>query len=1284
LNTPWQIELFGWLRAQQGERVVSRFYTKKHAALFAYLAFFHDRGPVSREVLIELLWPECALQAGRNRLKVALSSLRHQLEPPGVPGGAVILADRASVQLNPAAVATDVARFQASLQAAARAASSTERIHRLIEAVDLYRGELLPGYYEAWILPERECLAEMLHQALSQLVTFAEQAGDHRQALQWARRAVSIDPLRVEAHHDLIRLLAAAGQPEVALRHYQELEQILARELGVEPVPEIQTTVEEIRRSGVQAFRRSGKTFRTPERLNARPPERSTPAPLPTGSVTFLLSDITGSSEQGNPAGDLFTEAMVSCHSLLRELFRRHGGHEVMERRDAFLVAFARAGDALACAIAAQRALAEHPPSESGRVPPQAPSLRRGGCSTLRGVPGPEGANPLRVRLALHTGDVELQEGEYWGPELHVARQVLLAGHGGQILCSESTAGLLRRNLKEGVRFVDLGLYRLPGVSTTERLVQVEYPDTVQREFPPLKAEAGYAGDLPVQFTRFFGREEEIARLRELLLATETRLVTLTGSGGTGKTRLALAAAERLRMAFEGAIWFIPLADLADADLIPSKALEALRLQRSPSVEPLEQVVHFLSRQPSLLLLDNFEHLVSDGASFVRTLLERVPTLTCLVTSRQRLDLAGEREVQVGPLPVPETARGKGEGAEGNRVHPENRLPLAPCPSPEALLQCASVRLFVDRAQAVRPDFQVTAANAAVVTALCARLEGLPLAIELAAARAGVLTPQQMLARLERRFELLVRRGRPADPRHRSLRAALDWSYQLLSSEVQRFFRQLSVFRGGWTLEAAAAVCEEPAALECLEQLRESSLMVAEEAGPEIRYRVLETLREFGAEQLGPEERVALERRHGTYYRALAEAAEPHLTRADQVVWFERLEREHNNFRAALRWSVEQREAETGLRLGGALKHFWEARGYQAEGLASLAELLALPEAAKRTAVRAKALMGASRLAGNQGDFTVAQALAEESLAIGRELGDEETIASSLFQLGYLAHIQGDQETARALCEESLKIGQRLGSTQVIAFSLFGLGKAARFQGDYETAWALFEECLTIYRELGDRRNASSALNYLGDTAVQQDNYPAAQALYEESLALKRELGDNSGIAATLRRLGDVALLQGDCETARRFYEESLSISREVNDKGEIAGALSTLARVASEQGDYRVAQAFLAESVALWRERGNTWWGIHECLAELAGVALGQGQAARAARLFGATEALFGAISAPQPAAEQGRHERQLASIRAALGDEAFAAAWAAGRAMSLDEAIAEALANREGWART
>ncbi len=1234
MNQPYRIELLGGLRVRQEERVITRFRTQKAGALLAYLAYFR-RQSHPREVLIDLLWPDLEPEAGRNNLSTILSTLRHQLEPPGTPAGSVLKADRFAVGLNAEAVCTDVADFENRLAAAEQAQSEMERAHCLADALACYQGTLLPGHYEAWIAAESRRLSEAYLQATRRLIRTLVRTREVARALDYARRAVEIDPLREEAHHDLMRLYLAAGQPSAALQQFQALERTLHEELSATPSAAIRQLAREIQGRMSAAPAPEPPTAAKPPAEAAPRPVHPAPSPLapPSGTVTFLLTDIERSTTLWEQAGETFKTALADHHALLCREFDRCGGYRFKETGDGFLVAFRRAGEALECAIAIQQAL---PKRE-----------------------WPEEVGALRVRMALHTGDVTPQDGDYHGPAVHRAARILAAGHGGQILCSEATASLLRRDLDAGLHLKDLGLYRLRDVPYAAHLFQVVYPGMAQTDFPPLRAETGQTGSLPMQFTRFFGRETELARMQAVLQLPETRLLTLTGPGGTGKTRLAVEAAARCAEAFSGAVWFVPLADVAEARQIPAALVEALRLPPAGQIEPLDRAVEALAQQPALLVLDNFEQLVDAGATLVRTLLERVPGLKCLVTSRQRLELAGEQEFPLSPLPTPQS--------EG---------------TPDQVSLYESVQLFVDRAQAVKPDFQVTEGNASAVARLCAGLEGIPLALELAAARAQVLTPLQMLAQLEHRFDFLVSRRRDAEARHRTLRAAMDWSYRLLSPELQAFLAQLSVFRGGWDAESAEAVCEEPLALDYLAQLRECSLVLAEEteeSGAEMRFRMLETVREYAQERLRETEpSAATQARHRDYFLRLAEAAEPQVRGPEQAFWLARLDREHDNLRAALASCPPDDEgARIGLRIAGALGRFWEIRGHLSEGRRQFQEVLAKAEALGPTTERAKALSGLGLMAVHQGDYAAARASHEESLTIRRALGDKAAIATVLNNLGMAATAQSDYAAAQQFHAESLAIKQELGDRAGISNSLTNLGLLAHFAGDYERAADLYGQSLEIDRELKDQWGIAYSLNSLGEVKLILGDLDAARALFLESLSLRRELGNRQGIGVTLSTLGSLCLLQGEPETARAYVEEGVRILRELGYKRDLAYALQKLAVIVKTLGEYPQARALLVESLQL-RQEIDYKHGLLDTLQSFGDLAAAEGQGERAARIWSAVETLRNAHACHLMAVEIAEQERSIAEIRAALGAEAFTAAWEAGRAMSLEQVIRCALQNR------
>jgi predicted ATPase len=912
---------------------------------------------------------------------------------------------------------------------------------------------------------------------------------------------------------------------------------------------------------------------------------------------------------------------------IFRPLCRGHGGQELLAEGGSLQLAFGRASDALSAAITGRRSLIDS------------------GCPQSEVAIERREVGALRVRMALHTGEVEPGQDARHSPVLRHATHLLTAAHPGQILLSEKCAAVLKDAIRPTARLVNIGLYHLQRKLPPEHLFQA---DDLDQPCPGLlspRAVPAGQNSLPPQFTRFFDRERELAQLHRLIHERESRLVTLTGLGGSGKTRLAIEFAHRVWDRFQGVVWFVPLADLVDPRLIVAEILKGLGRPQSSDTPGVEEMVDVLSGQPAILILDSFEHLIAEGTATIRTLLERVPTLVVLVTSRRSFKLDGGQELPVRPFSIP-----------------------GPDENPEDLLRYASVQLFVDRAQAARPDFQLTQRNAAAVSALCRELEGVPLALELAAARSHVMTPQQMLARMTQRFELLVSRRPGSSRRHHSLRAAIQWSYELLPPKMQRFFARLSIFRGGWLLEAAENICQEPAALDYLEHLCECSLILAEEAASSsrpgelhdgepgadstiphlarlpavstemdlpvagIRFRLLETLREYGIEQLTVAERQELELRHAQYYACLAEQGEAELLRSAQEAWLNHLETEQSNLRAALLWCEERRETELGLRLAGALWRFWYVRGHWSIGRTRLAGVLALP-GASCSAARAKALHGA----------------------------------------GVLAHYQGDIEVARRLLHESLAIGRALGERQLTAATLTSLGFLARDQGEPLPAGTLFSEALTLGREVEDRRGIAMALAGLGDVALYQRSPGAARSFYQESLAIRRSLDDPRFLAAALNNLADLDRVQ-DPAAARSLYEESLPIMRRLGSKGDVAWTLCGLAYSLLSQGDLPRAEALLVESLQLQRELENRR-GMAECLEGLAAIAGRHGRHLQSVGLFGAAEALREEIHMPASPAHRAENDQYVATARAHMTVEQFLSTWAAGRAMTPEQAVSQAL---------
>lgn len=733
---------------------------------------------------------------------------------------------------------------------------------------------------------------------------------------------------------------------------------------------------------------------------------------------------------------------------------------------------------------------------------------------------------------------------------------------------------------------------------------------------------------LPYQLTRFFGREREIAEL-DALLRSDARVVTLTGPGGAGKTRLALEVARQVAPAFEGRVWFVSLAELPDASLILTALWNALELPPSPGADPLDRIGTKLDEAPSLLVLDNFEHLLSPAGAttkgdnpaasgstaLVRLLLQRAPRLTCFITSRQPLRIGGEQEVPLPPLAMP--------GLD---------------PSLDELLHAESVALYVDRARAAKPDFALTQNNAQAVATLCRKLEGMPLAIEMAAAWARTLPPQRMLERLERQLDLLVSRRRDLPPRHQSLRATIEWSYDLLEPELRAFFARLSVFRGGWTLEAAEAVYGEEA-LDGLAALQDQSLIVVDESGEEPRYRMLETLREFASEKL--EERGEAgdwRQRHVAYFVQMAEEAEPKLRGPEQEQTLLLLEAEHDNLRGALAWCQEAPERiETGLRMAGALARFWQLRSHLQEGDERLAALLAR-DALVSPQVRARALLGNALLSGYQDDPERPITLTMECLRYAREAGDLWLTGYAESTLGWaLSRFQGRFEEAILHFEAGLPVARAAGDPWLLAESLSTYGyQRVRHLKDYDRAETMLEEGLALARAAGDRSLLAELLYHVAIVAVYRGNLELATDLYEEALAIRRAVGDTLQIGMLLNHLGNVSLEQGHYARARERFRESLQLARERDARYQIGIVLEHLALVAGKEGATRY------------------------CV-----------------RLCGAAEGLFASLGPERPIRRE-EYGVRLDAARAALG-ETFTQFWYEGIGLTLEQACALALAPKE-----
>jgi predicted ATPase/class 3 adenylate cyclase len=803
----------------------------------------------------------------------------------------------------------------------------------------------------------------------------------------------------------------------------------------------------------------------------------------PQGNVTFLFSDVEASTRLLVRDPVAAGQALDRHHALLRASIEAHRGEVFETVGDAVYAAFARPSDAVAAALDGQRALAAEPWS---------------------------GAQPVRVRMGLHTGEVEERaHGHYFGVPLFRAARLMAIGHGGQVLLSSVTAALVSSNLPERAGLQNLGQHRLKDFSEPEPVFQLVHPD-LRANFPLLKGHDQRLHHVPTPATALVGREHQVAAITDRLLDKDVRLLTLTGPGGVGKTRLSLAVAAEAQAAFTDGVYFVPLAAVRDWVLVVPAIAQALGIQEVGERSLLDSLWTFLQPRTALLVLDNFEQVVGAAAELAQ-LIGACPQLKLLVTSRTVLRLYGEREYVVPPLTLPDSA-------DWTRV--------AGAPESEA------VRLFADRARAVRPDFTVGNGQALAVAEICRRLDGLPLAIELAAARVRLLPPDLMLARLDRRMPLLTGGARDLPERHATLHNAIAWSYDLLDEHDKSLFRRLSVFENGWTLDAAEAVCTADgdfgSVLDGLDSLAAQSLIRSDVSDRAPRFRMLETIREFASEQLQASgECTSYRRIHAAWYTHQVLLAESSLRGPDQHETLRRLEDEHDNIRAAIRFSIESQAVDLGLSLGGVMGRFWLVRGYLSEGSLWLERLLSLPTDTAGPSVLAKVFNAAGNLAAGFGNYDQATVYHQQALALRRELGDQRATAQSLHNLAALSLQHHDHLAARRLFQESLELRREVGDSAGIARTLQGLSVVAREASDFEQIASLSEQALAAAQQVGDAELIALAQISQAYLAQVGGDEVRALELLRKSLEIFTSLGDMREVAECLELVAGCYVRQG-------------------------------------------------------------------------------------------------------------------------------------------------------------
>ena len=819
----------------------------------------------------------------------------------------------------------------------------------------------------------------------------------------------------------------------------------------------------------------------------------------PSGTVTFLFTDIEGSTKLAQEYPQLWETLRNRHHEILRSAIESHRGYVFQIIGDAFCAAFHTVGDAVGAATKAQKDLY----TENW------------------------GKGPIKVRMGIHTGKAELQkDGEYQGYlAMSRVQRLMSAGHGGQVLISTAAQELLLEDLPEDVSLRDLGERRLKDLIRPEHIYQLMIRG-LPEDFPPLKTLEAYRHNLPTQLTSFVGRQKEIDQVAKAI--QNRRLVTLTGPGGAGKTRLSLQIAADMLDQFSDGVWFVELAAITNAELIPKMILSAFGIVEQGQ-DIVRQLVEYLREKNLLLVLDNCEHLVEACAELAELLLSHAHTLKILVTSREALGVIGETTWSIPSLSLPDVKH---------------------LPASEQLTQYEAVQLFIERASLVQPNFTLRNDNAAYIAEICARLDGIPLAIELAASRVRALSVDQISMRLEDRLRLLTSGTRSARPRQQTLRATIDWSYDLLSAPERVLLRNLSVFSGGWTLEAAEQVCiqseGESDIVDLMTHLVDKSLVTMYESLGHTRYRMLETTRQYAFEKLtesGNDQNAYSN--HFRFFLQLAEEAENQLIGPDQAKWLNQLEREHDNFRAALDWSIKMRKDDEALRMAGALGLFWLKHSHFSEGRRWFEKVLEedhnFPDQEK-----VKAWRWAGFLTFWQQDMAETRRIYTQNLEREQELGDQWGIAFSLHMLANVALAEGNTKEVRELHHKSIALSRKINAIWVLALAQFSLGYFELLEGHLAIAEELCTESLKHFRSLGEKFGMGQVLSNLGYVMCSKGDFVSAKNIFLEALTLSKEMGDRFGMIGILTGLAGVFQSEGKLVTSARVQGAIVRIEREI------------------------------------------------------------------------------------------------------------------------------------------
>lgn len=946
----------------------------------------------------------------------------------------------------------------------------------------------------------------------------------------------------------------------------------------------------------------------------------------PSGIVTFLFTDIEGSTKLAQQFPEKLQFALHKHHLIVQSAIESNKGYIFEIIGDAFCSAFENAEDAITSAIEAQRNLSGENWNDA----------------------------VIKVRMGIHSGDAEWNDDTYVGYiTLARTKRIMSAAYGEQILLSKDTHDLLNSRhtgfQNQIFTFRDLGERKLKDIIEPIKLFQIIAPG-LREDFLPLKTLDARPNNLPVQLTSFIGREEEIKHVKEML--KQTHMLTLTGTGGSGKTRLSLQIAADVIDEFENGVWFTELASLSDPSFLSQTVLKVFGLKEEKMKSPEETLLDYLRQKNILIVLDNCEHLVEYCAKLVEKLLQKCPQLKIIATSREALHCSGENIHRVLSLKAPDP---KGDV------------------SVKALNQYESVRLFVERALSVNANFTLNTENASALAEICYRLDGIPLAIELAAARIKILSPEKIFEKLKDKFNLLKEGKRTALPRQQTLRALLDWSYDLLSEKEKLLWQRLSVFTDGWTLEAAEEICSDEKLnkdeiFELLNHLIEKSIIIADTKND--RYRILETLKEYAIERLNKiNTSEGILNAHLEYYLGFAEDSAIKLNEGDVLCWLEKIESDHNNLQSAIEWSVKNNLEESGARVAIALSNFWIKRAYFSTGIRMLNIILDHQQNISKITL-AKVLNSNGVLTSNLGEKEKGRKFFERSLELRRETGDKRGIAVTLGGLGGDTLLQGDYLKAKIFFEEGLAIAQEIEDKNLICNALHNLGVVHHFLNNFELSQDHFEKSLKLRRDMNNKFDTAKTLSNIGSLATDQKNFEKAERFLKESLELKKELGDRHGEAFTLIHLGILEYDLENFEMALKYYHDALDLKIMIGEKPGIVEVLTSLGNTLLRQKNYDEAKKYLFEAVDLIREIGDNV-GNEEVIIGFANILSGKNDLINSARLLGAVRQSFESANVRVHRIVKENFYKTIKQVKEKSGQKEFAKYFDEGKLLSSQQAI-------------